>query len=235
MAHTLVPSDYVETASVYGRGDEKLGTIERLMLEKKSGIVAYAAVRCGGLLKREVRHYPVPWVSLRYDVARKAYTTNLTLEKLQSGPSELDGEAFDWGNRSAVYRRPQYWSRRRNGLIAWSVMGRLLSGVRVATPHLQTGRASYLSPPRAAGRSALPRERFNPLAQSARFNAIAENNQIGRSDPTINLLQVICSIRSLKVAIRPSNPATSAPNHTASSSPVSDRSIAMGSSEVKAT
>src|SRR4030081_581573 len=55
--------------------------------------------------------------------------------------------------------------RRRNGLIAWSVMGRLLSGVRVATPHLQTGRASYLSPPRAPGGGALPRERFSPLAQ----------------------------------------------------------------------
>src|SRR5437660_9364686 len=58
--------------------------------------------------------------------------------------------------------------RRRNGLIAWSVMGRLLSGVRVATPHLQTGRASYLSPPRAPGGGALPRERFSPLARSGR-------------------------------------------------------------------
>src|SRR5450759_1257864 len=58
MAHTLVPGDHVETASVYGSGDEKIGTIERLMLEKKSGTVAYAVVRCGGLLKGEVRHYP---------------------------------------------------------------------------------------------------------------------------------------------------------------------------------
>jgi hypothetical protein len=40
-------------------------------------------------------------------------------------------------------------------------MGRLLSGGRVATPHLQTGHASYLSPPRAFGGGALPRERFS--------------------------------------------------------------------------
>src|SRR5882672_1671327 len=58
--------------------------------------------------------------------------------------------------------------RRRNGLIAWSVMGRLLSGGRVATPHLQTGRASYLSPPRASGGGALPRERFSPLTHGRR-------------------------------------------------------------------
>jgi hypothetical protein len=110
MAHTLVPSDHVETAAVYGRSDEKIGTIERLMLEKKSGTVAYAVVRCGGLLKGEMHHYPVPWDSLKYDVARNAYTTNLTLEELRSGTSELDGEAFDWGDLSAVYRHPQYWS-----------------------------------------------------------------------------------------------------------------------------
>jgi PRC-barrel domain len=110
MTHTLVPSDRVETASVYGRDDKKIGTIERLMLEKKSGTVAYAVVRCGGLLKGEVRHYPVPWETLKYDVARKAYTTNMTSEELRSGPSELDGEEFDWGDRSTVYRHPQYWA-----------------------------------------------------------------------------------------------------------------------------
>ena len=110
MPHTLVPSDRVEAASVYGRDDKKIGTIERLMLEKNSGKVAYAVVRCGGLLKGAIRHYPVPWDSLTYNVARKAFTTNITLEELRSGPSELDGEAFDWGDRSKVYRHPQYWA-----------------------------------------------------------------------------------------------------------------------------
>jgi hypothetical protein len=66
------------------------------MLEKKSGTVGYAVVRCGGLLKGEVRHYPVPWDLLKYNVAREAYTTDVTLAELRSGPSELDGEAFDW-------------------------------------------------------------------------------------------------------------------------------------------
>jgi len=56
--------------------------------------------------------------------------------------------------------------RRRNGLIAWAVMGRLLFGGRVATPHLQTGRTSYLSPRRALGGGALPRERFSPMTHS---------------------------------------------------------------------
>jgi hypothetical protein len=53
-------------------------------------------------------------------------------------------------------------------------MGRLLSGGRVATPHLQTGRASYLSPLRALSGGALPRERFSPLAQSRRAARLDE-------------------------------------------------------------
>ena len=37
MPHTLVPSDRVEHANVYGQDGAKLGTIERLMLDKASG------------------------------------------------------------------------------------------------------------------------------------------------------------------------------------------------------
>ena len=96
MVHMLVPSDRVETAAVYGRDGQKIGTIERLMLEKRTGTVAYAVVKCGGFLTPSVHHFPLPWNSLRYSLARKAYETDVTLEELRSGPSELDDEAFDW-------------------------------------------------------------------------------------------------------------------------------------------
>jgi sporulation protein YlmC with PRC-barrel domain len=110
MTHALVPSNRVESAAVYGRDGQKVGAIERLMLDKKTGIVAYAVVRSGGFLKADVHHYPLPWDSLKYNVVREAYETNLTLEELRRGPSELDGEAFDWGDRSPAYRHPQYWT-----------------------------------------------------------------------------------------------------------------------------
>lgn len=110
MAHTLVPSDRVETAEVYGRDGQKIGTIERLMLEKASGAVAYAVVKCGGLLESQRHHYPVPWASLRYNPIRKAFDASITLAELRSGPCELDGETFDWGDRSPAYRHPQYWT-----------------------------------------------------------------------------------------------------------------------------
>jgi sporulation protein YlmC with PRC-barrel domain len=110
MAHTLVPSDRVEAAAVYGRDGQRIGTIERLMLEKKTGTVAYAVVKCGGFLKADIHFYPLPWSSLKYDVARKAYGTDVSLEELRSGQSELDGDDFDWGDRSPIYRCPHYWT-----------------------------------------------------------------------------------------------------------------------------
>jgi hypothetical protein len=108
MVHTLVPSDRVEATTVYCRDGGKIGTIERLMLEKTTGTVAYAVVKCSGFLGTDQHHYPVPWSSLKYNLARKSFETTLTLEELRSGPSELDG--IDWGDRTPAYRQPQYWA-----------------------------------------------------------------------------------------------------------------------------
>ena len=99
MPHTLVPSDRVEHANVYGQDGAKLGTIERLMLDKASGTVAYAVIKTGGMLASH-HHYPVRWDALRFDPARQAFMVELTLEDLRAGPSELDEDDFDWGDRS---------------------------------------------------------------------------------------------------------------------------------------
>lgn len=107
--HALVPSDRVEHASVYGPDGTRLGTIERLMLDKRSGTVAYAVIKTGGLL--DSHHYhPVRWEALRYDPRRQAFETALTPDDLRAGPSEFDGNAFDWGDRSQSYPHRQYWT-----------------------------------------------------------------------------------------------------------------------------
>ena len=69
------------------------------MLDKVSGTVAYAVIKTGGLLGSH-HHYPIRWDALRFDPARQAYRSDVTLEDLRAGPSELDEEAFDWGDRS---------------------------------------------------------------------------------------------------------------------------------------
>ncbi|WGS02493.1 PRC-barrel domain-containing protein [Bradyrhizobium sp. ISRA443] len=109
MHHALVPSDRVEHVHVYGRDGAKLGSIERLMLEKLSGTVAYAVIKTGGILSTH-HHYPVKWSALRYDPVRQAYEAEATLEELQTGPCEIDGDEFDWGDRSQSYTHPNYWA-----------------------------------------------------------------------------------------------------------------------------
>ena len=59
MVHILVPSDRVEAASVYGRDGQKIGRIERLMLEKTTGAVAYAVVKCGSFMGAYTASWPV--------------------------------------------------------------------------------------------------------------------------------------------------------------------------------
>lgn len=109
MSHTMVPSDRVEHVAVYGRDGTRLGTIERLMLEKVSGTVAYAVIRSGGLLETH-HHYPVEWRALKYNPMRQAFETEVTLEELRAGPNEFDVDTFDWGDRSRAYPHPQYWT-----------------------------------------------------------------------------------------------------------------------------
>ena len=109
MHHTMVPSDRVEHVAVFGRDGTRLGTIERLMLDKVSGTVAYAVIKTGGLLGSH-HHYPVQWGALKYDATRQAFATELTLDDLSAGPCEFDDDTFDWGDRSQSYPHPHYWT-----------------------------------------------------------------------------------------------------------------------------
>ena len=65
------------------------------MLESKAGTVSYAMVKCGGFLKGDTDYYSLPWIPLKYDVAREVYEAHLTLENFGAVDLELDGEASD--------------------------------------------------------------------------------------------------------------------------------------------
>jgi hypothetical protein len=64
---SLIGSDKVEGTPVYGRDDNKIGTVQRVMLDKISGKVAYAVISFGGFLGMGEDYFPMPWASLKYD------------------------------------------------------------------------------------------------------------------------------------------------------------------------
>lgn len=56
----LIGSDKVEGTAVYGSDERKIGSIERVMIDKKSGRVSYAVLGFGGILGLGNDHYPLP-------------------------------------------------------------------------------------------------------------------------------------------------------------------------------
>lgn len=102
----LIGSDKVEGTNVYGADDKKIGSIERVMIEKRSGKVSYAVLSFGGFLGMGDDHYPLPWATLTYDTNLGGYRTNLTEAQLKGAPKYRDSENWDWEDRNrgkAVY------------------------------------------------------------------------------------------------------------------------------------
>ena len=100
MTHNLISSDRVEGTPVCRPTGEQIGVIQRMMIDKQSGQVAYAILTFGGFLGFRQEHFPVPWRSLKYDVKRGAYEFEVIDEQLRTAPFFAPGEEFDWGDRS---------------------------------------------------------------------------------------------------------------------------------------
>ena len=113
--HSLIASDRVEGTAVRRSDGKKIGTIERLMIDKLSGNVAYAILSFGGILGIGQKHLPVPWSRMQYSLLLEAYEINLTDEELAKAPSYAADKEFDWGDRTreaeihAYYGARTYW------------------------------------------------------------------------------------------------------------------------------
>ncbi len=78
---SLIGSDKVEGTSVYGRDEKRIGSVERVMIDKMSGKVAYAVMRFGGFLGMGEKYHPLPWDALRYNTALEAYEQRAGCER----------------------------------------------------------------------------------------------------------------------------------------------------------
>jgi hypothetical protein len=94
--HNLIASDRVEGTPVRSTDGTTIGTIDRVMIDKLIGNVAYAVLRFNGFFGMGRNHLPIPWSRLTYDRTLAAYHLDLT-EKELSAPSH--GSDIDWGDR----------------------------------------------------------------------------------------------------------------------------------------
>jgi hypothetical protein len=106
--HQLIASDRVEGTAVRRPNGDKLGHIERLMIDKISGKVSYAILSFGGFLGMGA--YLLP-----HNTRFEAYQLDIDDEELKRAPSFRSDMDFDWGDRSQeaelhrFYGTPPYW------------------------------------------------------------------------------------------------------------------------------
>ena len=103
----LISSDRVEGTSVFRSDGDKVGRIERLMIEKRSGKTLYAIMNFGGFLGIGEDSYPLPWSLLTYNPELGGYEVNISDEQLKGAPKIETGKSWDWsddeGRRLADY------------------------------------------------------------------------------------------------------------------------------------
>lgn len=92
MINPCISSDKVEGTAVYNANGDKLGSIDDLMIDKRSGQVRYAALEFGGFLGLGTDRYPLPWGMLTYDTNLDGYVVPLSKEQLDKAPRYAEDE-----------------------------------------------------------------------------------------------------------------------------------------------
>jgi hypothetical protein len=107
--HHLIGSDRVEGTAVMDRDGVKLGTIERLMIDKLSGEVRYAVMSSGGFLGLGESYHPLPWGVLNYNAEEGAYVVDRDRGTLEGGPHYMGDNEPDWSDRDYNARIYEYY------------------------------------------------------------------------------------------------------------------------------
>jgi hypothetical protein len=106
---TLIGSDKVEGTAVYGADESQIGSIERVMINKRSGKVSYAVLSFGGFLGIGDDHYPLPWEALKYDTGLGGYRTGITQKQLQGAPKYRSDNDWSWEDQTRTRGVNEYY------------------------------------------------------------------------------------------------------------------------------
>lgn len=102
---SLISSEKVRGTDVYGADNEKIGHVDHVMIDKRSGRVSYAVMSFGGFLGLGESLHPLPWETLTYDESVDGYRVSLTRAQLEGGP-QAESDDSRWADRdyrSGIY------------------------------------------------------------------------------------------------------------------------------------
>jgi sporulation protein YlmC with PRC-barrel domain len=95
----VMAASSLEGETVMNHHGETLGEIEEIMLDVKTGRIAYAVLAVGGFLGIGEKYFAVPWNALTLDTDRKCFLLDADKDRLQNA------EGFDkdhWPSDASV-------------------------------------------------------------------------------------------------------------------------------------
>lgn len=107
-------SSIIGTDVVNAKGDN-LGDVKEIVIDPRTGRVAYAVVSFGGFLGMGEKLFAIPFSALDYDAEKNEYVLDVSKERLEAAPG-FDADHWPamsdekW-NRDVYkyYKRSPYW------------------------------------------------------------------------------------------------------------------------------
>jgi sporulation protein YlmC with PRC-barrel domain len=109
---SLISSDRVEGMPVFDLHGKRIGEVERLMIDKLTGQIAYAILSFGGFLGLGEDHYPIPWSMLTYNEKPDGFQVDITEDELKNAPKIEPGENWEQTSRNRNQDVCDYWEVR---------------------------------------------------------------------------------------------------------------------------
>ena len=105
----VISAAKVTGTAVFNTEGEQLGDIHDVMLDKRSGKIAYAVLSFGGFLGMGSSYHPLPWRVLDYDVGMGGYVVDIDRQRLEGAPRYTMSNQPDWRDRAYTRRIDDYW------------------------------------------------------------------------------------------------------------------------------
>jgi len=107
-------SSMIGTDVVNSKG-ESLGDVKEVVIDPRSGKVAYAVVSFGGFLSMGEKLFAIPFSAFNYDTIENEYVLDVSKERLEAAPgfdaNHWPSMAEEKWNRDVYkyYERSPYW------------------------------------------------------------------------------------------------------------------------------
>lgn len=111
----MLTADTLEGDTVVNPAGEDLGEIKDIMLDVRSGRIAYAVLSSGGILGIGDKLFAIPWSALTLDADRKCFILDVSKERMEKAPG-FDKDHWpkmadlNWATQiHSYYGQRNYW------------------------------------------------------------------------------------------------------------------------------